>query len=182
MIKGDNIGLTAVFEEDIIQLMNWRNNENMRKFYREYKELNYQMQLKWFNEKVINDNSTIMFAIRDIKSGQLLGCCGLCYINWVHRNAEISLYIGLDDAYIDKRAYEALRILLRYGYEQIGMEKLWAECYDFDDKRIKMYKDFSFHLDGILRNNYFYENGWHASEIYSLLACEYLDLAKENNI
>lgn len=173
MITGKTLGLTAITEEDLPMLMEWRNNEDMRQFYREYRELNLHMQTEWYKNIVNSDKNTIMFAIRAIESNELLGCCGLTYINWVNRNAELSLYIGEGNAYIDSRAYEALGLLIKYGFEQIGMKKLWIECYEIDVKRIKMCEDFSFHLDGVLRCNVFHNNKWFSSKIFSLLSEEY---------
>ena len=43
--------------------------------------------------KVIKDNDTLMFTIVRNKDQTLIGCCGLVYINWVHRHADLSLYI-----------------------------------------------------------------------------------------
>ena len=63
MILGKTVYLTAVEKKDLPQLMIWRNKEELRKYFREYREINEDMQNKWFEEKVLNDFSTIMFSI-----------------------------------------------------------------------------------------------------------------------
>ena len=63
MLKGNQVYLCALEREDLPQLMAWRNQTNFRKYFREYLELNSDMQNNWYEKKVINDPSTIMFAI-----------------------------------------------------------------------------------------------------------------------
>ena len=101
MLKGKMISLKSIEPEDLEQLRIWRNLPEYRKHFREYKEINSAMQLKWYESSVVNDNNTLMFSIRDNETDELLGCCGLCYINWVGRHADLSLYIGKDECYID---------------------------------------------------------------------------------
>ena len=125
MLKGKIVGLTCIERSDIEQLRIWRNNSQLRKYFREYRELNSDQQQEWFQKTVINDRQTIMLSIRRLKDNELLGCCGLVYIDWVHRHAEISLYIGYKNAHIDKAGYakESCILLLNYGFKELGFKK-----------------------------------------------------------
>ena len=77
MLKGKYVGLRAIEESDLSQLLLWRNQPNYRRFFREYRELSQTNQRNWFDSKVLNDKSTEMFSIVDINTGELLGACGL---------------------------------------------------------------------------------------------------------
>ncbi len=175
MLKGSLISLNAVEEEDLNQLKIWRNNPSFRKYFREYRELNTAQQNIWFKNKVIEDDSTQMFSIRRLSDNVLLGCCGLIYINWIHRHADLSLYIGFNNQYIDSEGYahESCSLLFNYGFQELGLNKIWTEIYDFDNKKLELYKKFGFKLDGVLRENYFYKNNWYDSKVLSLLKKEY---------
>ena len=175
MLDGLKVYLTAVEKEDLNQLKIWRNNPSFRKYFREYRELNSAQQNIWFKNKVVEDDSTQMFAIRRLDDNILLGCCGLVYINWIHRHADLSLYIGFDNQYIDNEGYaqESCSILLNYGFEELGLNKIWTEIYEFDNKKLELYNKFGFKLDGVLRENYFYKNNWYDSKVLSLLKKEY---------
>ncbi|MHA1381287.1 MAG: GNAT family N-acetyltransferase [Candidatus Helarchaeota archaeon] len=176
MLKGELLGLVAVEREDLKQLMNWRNNAEFRKHFREYRELSMRHQEIWFEEKVIKDPNTIMFSIRRLEDNELLGCCGFVYINWVHRHADLSLYIGWNDAYIDEEGYaeESCKLLLDYGFKEICLNKVWTEIYEFDEKKKALYDKLGFKQDGLLRQNYWYDGKWWDSRILSLLKEEYL--------
>ncbi len=177
MIRGEKVYLTSIGKEDLPKLMNWRNREDFRKYFREYREINIDMQNKWFESKVLNDPNTIMFSIKRISNNELLGCCGLCYINWVHRHADLSLYIGWNNTYIDNEGYaeESCRLLFNYGFKQLGLNKIWTEIYEFDIKKKELYEKFKFNIDGILRENYFYNGSYWNSSILSLLSKEFLE-------
>lgn len=177
MIKGENVYLDTIEPEDLEQLRKWRNLPEFRKYFREYQEINSDMQKKWYENKVVNDNSTLMFAIRLKASQELLGCCGLCYINWVHRNSDLSLYIGKDNAYIDDEggAEESCRLLLNYGFKELGLRKIWTEIYEFDKKKYQLYHKMGFHEDGILRSQYYYDGKWWDSYMLSLINEEFID-------
>ena len=176
MISGKKIYLTAVEKNDLNQLKHWRNNPNFRKYFREYRELNDEMQNNWFDKFVVNDKNTIMFSIRDITNQQLLGCCGLCYINWVHRHADLSFYIGKDNLYVDDiYALEAVDLLIKYGFNELGLNKIWTEIYEFDKMKINLLQKYGFKRDGQLRENYFYDGKWWDSIIFCLLRREFND-------
>ena len=175
MLKGKLVGLVRVEKEDLKQLMEWRNNRYFRKHFREYRELNMILQKRWYEKSVINDSSTIMFSIRRLRDNELLGCCGLVYIHPVYRHADLSLYIGWKDSYIDEAGYaeEGCRLLLGYGFNELGLNKAWTEIYEFDHKKKKLYDKLGFKQDGLLRENYFYDGKWWNSRILSLLAREF---------
>ncbi|MCK5707864.1 MAG: GNAT family N-acetyltransferase [Candidatus Aureabacteria bacterium] len=175
MIIGKKACLCAVEREDLKELLDWRNRPDFRQYFREYRELNISQQEVWFTNKVMNDPNTLMFAIRDSQNKQLLGCCGLVYINWISRHADLSLYVGFENAYIDDKglAEEACHLLIKYAFYELGLNKIWTEIYDFDTKKQNLYKKLDFHQDAILREHYFYKEQWHDSFILSLLAKDY---------
>ncbi len=175
MINGTLVNLTTLEQEDLEPLRLWRNNPEFRKYFREYREIGRDMQLKWYQDKVLGDPGTMMFSIRSAQTGELLGCCGLCYISWIHRNADLSLYIGWQNAYIDDRGYaeESCRLLFRYGFQELGLEKIWTEIYEFDEPKLKLYQRLGFRQDGLLRRQYQYDGKWWDSRILSLLRDEF---------
>ena len=173
MIKGEFIGLRAIELDDLVSLLGWRNNPNYRKHYREYRELSWEQQEAWF-QQMLKDPHTLMFSIyTKINDGELIGCCGLTHIHWTFGTAEISLYIGKGDLYLDSQfAPDAWGTLMRYGFEELRMNKLWVEVYEFDEKKIALCNRFNFHLDGRLRENTYKLGKYWDSLVFSLLRRE----------
>lgn len=174
MITGKLVSLRAVEHTDLEQLKNWRNIESFRKNFREHKELNSSHQQVWF-DRMNSSSADYMFSIIDSKTGELIGCCGLLYINWIIRSADFSFYIGKDGKYIDPQGYaeEAASLLIAYGFGQLNLNKIWMELYEFDTAKIDFFtKKFSFKKDGLLRQNCFKDGKYHDSVLISLLAQE----------
>lgn len=176
MINGSKVFLKAIEIEDLETLKTWRNLPEYRKYFREYREINSVMQRNWFEHLVCDNSHTIMFSIFDVSTKQLIGCCGLCYIHWIHRHADLSLYIGKNEAYIDDDGYakEACELLFLYAFNELNLHKIWTEIYEFDQKKNTLFRSLGFQQDGLLREHYFYDGKWWDSRILSLLHSDYV--------
>ena len=173
MLEGQMTGLRAVERDDLPELLHWRNQPAFRRYFREYRELNADQQRAWFEQKTMSDPVTRMFAIVDKASGRLLGACGLCYIDWVNRSADFSIYIGADGLYIDDRwALDAARVMIGYGFDELNLHRLWAEIYDFDEPKIKMFDRLGFSPEGRHRQTHWTEGRWADSLFFGLLSSD----------
>lgn len=172
MIEGKHANLVAIEREHLPILAEWRNREDFRCFFREYRELSLDNQDKWY-ESLQNNPNVIMFSILGAQAGDLIGCCGLTNIHWIYRRAELSLYIGRQALYLDnKYAPDAMRLLIGYAFGELGLHRLWIEAYETDAKRIELCKNIGMCLEGTLRQNVYKGGKWHDSRIYSLLVGE----------
>lgn len=173
MLKGTHVGLRAIERADLQTLLDYRNRPHFRRFFREYRELSAEHQNAWFEKLVMGDPGTRMFAIEELSSGRLLGACGLCYIDFINRSADFSIYIGADDLYIDgKFAPDAAKALIRYGFEELNLHRLWSEIYETDEAKAAFFKKLGFHLDGRHRQTHWTEGKWVDSLYWGLLATD----------
>jgi RimJ/RimL family protein N-acetyltransferase len=174
MLTGEHTALRAIERDDLAQMLAWRNDPAMRRYYREDRELSAEQQTRWYEDVVLGDPRTMMFAIVDHDSGELLGACGLCYLDLVSRNADLSIYIGAGGRYIDDRlAPDAARTLMAYGFGVLGLHRIWAEVYEYDERKRALFESLGFQLDARLREHHFDGDGWHDSVIYGLLRHEH---------
>ena len=172
MIKGDLVGLRAVEEADLKKLRDWRNIPEFRKNFREVRELNMENQYIWFSSLQKNSMRDFMFVIERLSDNTPIGVCGLLYINWIIRSADFSFYVGENNLYIDEEGYglEAAKLLIQFGFNNLNLNKIWMELYEFDDKKIKFFTDnFNFLVDGKLRENSYEDGKYYDSLIISLL-------------
>lgn len=173
MLKGKYVGLRAIEEADLPTLLSWRNDPSLRKYFREYRELNSTQQKDWFNSKVNNDLCTRMFSILNLETDELLGACGLCYIDWINRSADFSIYLGYQSIYLDQQlATDAAEIMRRYAYTELGLHRLWAEVYAFDLVKIAFFHQLKFVLDGTHRQTHWHDNQWSDSLFFSHLSSD----------
>ena len=174
MLKGKFTGLRAIERADLPLLMEYRNKPEYRRYFREYRELSMENQKFWFEEIVMKDPKTIMFSIVELETNRLLGACGLCYIDWINKNADFSIYIGADELYIDEKyAPDAGNIMASYAFDELGLHRLWAEIYDFDNLKNNFFEKMGFILEGRHRETHWSEGNWHDSLYYSLIDNEF---------
>ena len=175
MIKGEIIGLRAVEDKDLEQLKDWRNISSFRKNFREVRELNSTNQKLWLNNTNSSSND-FMFVFENIKTNEIIGAGGLLYINWIIRSADFSFYIGWNEKYIDNNGFakEASELLISYGFNNLNLNKIWMELYEFDKAKLDFFMNkFNFKLDGVLRDNCFEEGKYWDSKIISLTKSDY---------
>ena len=175
MIKGKKVGLRAVEKTDLELLKHWRNIPAFRRNFREVRELNLANQEAWLDRTNKNPND-YMFMFVKPEDGEPLGAGGLLYINWIIRSADFSFYIGYQEKYIDNDGYaeEAAGLLLDYGFNNLNLNKIWMELYEFDMKKLTFFKEkFKFSVDGCLRDNCFEDGRFWNPYIISLTRKDY---------
>lgn len=176
MIKGKKVGLRALEKEDLSLLRDWRNITDFRKHFREVRELSLTDQEKWFDSLQNTRHINFMFTVVDLKTNEPIGAAGLLYINWINRSADFSFYLGKDEVYVDHSdmSIEAAKLLIDYGFNNLNLNKIWMELYEFDTKKIKFFsEEFGFKKDGILRQNCYEQGKYWDSLLISLLKREY---------
>ncbi|MDE5417227.1 GNAT family N-acetyltransferase [Labilibaculum sp. DW002] len=175
MISGKIIGLRAVEKEDLPLFRDWRNIPEFRRNFREVRELSLSDQECWFDSLQRTKHINYMFTVVDLKTNEAIGAVGLLYINWQIRSADFSFYIGADKKYVSDDAYskEAAKLLIEYGFNNLNLNKIWMELYEFDCKKINFFENlFGFKEDGVLRQNCFEDGRYWDSKIISLLKSE----------
>jgi RimJ/RimL family protein N-acetyltransferase len=175
MIKGEKVGLRALERSDLELLKQWRNIPSFRKNFREVRELNLYNQETWL-ERTNKSPNDFMFMFERLEDGEAIGAGGLLYVNWINRAADYSFYIGYCEKYIDDEGYaeDATILLLKYGFNNLNLNKIWMELYEFDLQKLTFFKEkFNFKVDGCLRDNCFEDGRYWDSYIISLTREDY---------
>ncbi|PHR60910.1 MAG: GNAT family N-acetyltransferase [Robiginitomaculum sp.] len=174
-LRGEHVILRDINPDDLESLRKWRNRSDYRQYFREFRDISPAMQRDWYGQIVCNDPRVRMFAITDKTSGRLLGACGLCYIDLQNHSADFSIYIGADDLYIDQKlAPDAGKLLLAYGFETLGLHRIWAEIYAIDQAKQVLLPGLGFVLDGRHREAHQLEDrNWTDCLFYGILRHEF---------
>ncbi len=173
MVKLDNLGIRAIEIEDLTIIQKWRNNQDLRQYFREYREFSFTQLKNWYFN-MIDDNRFEMFVIQDLNSNEVIGVTGITYIDWPNRHADVHFYIGKNSEWIDDTySQTAIKLILDYGFKTLNLNKLWAEIYEIDTKKLNFFKDKGFKVDATFREHYFNNGKYYNSHILSLLRNEY---------
>jgi RimJ/RimL family protein N-acetyltransferase len=170
-ILGQKVKLRPIELSDLPVIKSWRNDTSLMRYFREYRFFSDTQKEDWYNKMIKDDR--FEFFIIECKYGKPIGIAGITYIDWVNRHADVHFYIGdesqwIDDIYSD----EAFEIILKYGFNNLNLNKLWAEIYEIDNKKLDFFQRKGFLIDANLREHYFYNGKYYTSHILSLLRNE----------
>jgi ribosomal-protein-alanine N-acetyltransferase len=69
-------------------------------------------------------------------------------------------------------AYEAARAVIRYGFQELGLHRIYAETIEENAAAISLAKKLGMQREGILRENRWFKGRWWSTMILSLLESE----------
>ncbi len=103
------------------------------------------------------DPNVVAFSVRTLIDDQLIGFVAFDGIDWQHGQAFVAIGIG-DPAY-RSRGYgtDAMRVLLRYGFQELNLQRIQLNAFDYNERAIKSYHKAGFSHEGrqrgmLLRN------------------------------
>jgi len=187
MIRGEKIELRGVggYSETstLAQLMEWRNLPEMRRWFREYRELTWGEHIEYWKSRanrkdechfVVSTQTVNVFdpSVHDLKNPfTVIGYAGLTKIHPVNRTAEFGIYLAPE--YQGKGfGKDALITLLRYGFEELNLNRIWAEVYA-GNNALKLYQRIGFKQEGTLHEHVFKDGSYIDSYMIGLLRTEW---------
>lgn len=168
MIKGEKIYLRPLESNDLAMLNEWKNNEKIFKYLGGgFMPVSIDQQEKWLNNMIDLTGNNKRYIICKKKSGKPIGMTGLYGINWIHRTAEIGLYIG-DKAEQGKGyASESYRLIESFGKNYLNLRKIKINVVKANSKANKMWKKLGFTKAGLLKKERYIDGSY-----YDLLIME----------
>ena len=167
MLKGERVKLAPLKREYIEKFLEWLNDSEITQYLMRYRPLTRDMEEEWFNNLKTEEN-TIIFSIlltENKDKDLLIGNCGIQDINWKDRTAVCGVFIG--DKKNQGKGYgtEALRLLVKYGFNTLNLNRIELNVDDFNIRAIKCYKKVGFVEEGRKRQAVF-KNGQYNDVIY----------------
>ena len=168
--SNDQYFLRPIEKSDIPLIKSWRNNYLVLPYVREYRLLSHTQVEKWY-DIMINNDKFEMFVM--CHADTPVGICGMTYVNWQNRHADLHFAIYKDFAWIDE-VYAPIfyNIITEYAFSELNLNKIYVEVYEHDNKKIEFFKNNGFKQDACLRQHYFHKGEYLDSYILSLLRSE----------
>ena len=178
MIIGKKVILDIPEEKHLSKMLEWRNDPEFRQYYREYRVLSYENQLKWWKDKILNDDTWQYFVFKPIDEDEIAGVIGLTYIHPVYKTAEFAICV---DKNCRNNGYgsDALRTIIKYGFEQLNLNRIWCEVYS-NNKAVDVYRHIGFKDEGILRQTVFKNGEYLDSYVLGMLKSDYINIKEKS--
>jgi ribosomal-protein-alanine N-acetyltransferase len=143
-----NYFIRSLNSEDINdKYLEWINDTEINQFL-EAKYITWTLEsLREYVSSFSFSKNKFIFSIHDIANEKYIGNASISSVNYNTETFSFGLFIG-DKSYWGKNAaFEASMLLLRFGFEDLGMRKVFGGCYSnqlasrFVMKRIGMEKE-----------------------------------------
>ncbi len=76
-------------------------------------------------------------------------------IDWQNRSAEYGIFIGDKSCWGKKIGSEVTRLMLKYGFSELGLRRIWLTVLAYNERAIKCFEKCGFQTEGILRSAIF---------------------------
>jgi len=128
-----------------------------------------------FIEKKANTNTSVTFAIVLNESDRPIGACGLMSIRWKDRAAEFGIMIGETDLRGQGYGTEATKLILKYAFEELNLNRVQLCVFDFNQPGMRSYEKAGFTREGVQREHSFKAGRYVDHLVYGILAREYFE-------
>ncbi|HEU0117623.1 MAG TPA: GNAT family protein [Alphaproteobacteria bacterium] len=152
-LKGKSLSLAAIDESHATETYAlWLNDKDVGR----YMETRHK---RWTTESIkgfINEQNAssdqMLFGIFQ-ENGAHIGNIKLGPINIIHKNAQISLFIGDKNAWGKGYATEAISLVRDYAFQKLHLQKLTAGMYSANQGSYRAFLAAGFKLEGTLKSH-----------------------------
>lgn len=131
----------------------------------------------WIHELVnkgFEEKKNFTFAIREKENPKLIGAIGI-HLDKLHLKAEIGYWIG-KDFWNKGFVTEAVREIIRFGFQDLGLNKIYATHFPHNPASGKIMQNCGMKLEATLKQEYF-KNGKPLDVLkYSVLKQDFVNL------
>jgi len=148
LLIGTRVRLRMLTKTDVEEMAAWDDDAEIEKYIGK-KFAPYETPLEWYSN-LLKDNRQRGLAIETL-DGQFIGDVGLQEISWRKRSAEVRICIADKEYWGRGYGTEALQILIRYAFEELGLEVLYLRVYADNLRAIRCYEKCGFEKKGRVR-------------------------------
>ncbi len=174
MFRGEKIQLAAIQREYLPKYVEWLNDWQVAQFLMPgiLAPFNLDDEKEWYENRH-NKEGNYLFAILTLAENKLIGNCGLHQVDLKNRSAIFGIMIGEKDYWGKGYGTDATRTLIRYGFEELGLNRIELEVYDFNPRAIRAYEKAGFRRDGVHRQGLYRMGQFHDEIIMCILREEW---------
>lgn len=166
------VELAPLRDSDSPQLFEWINNRDLVVMSAPFRPVSQTDHDAWFDD-IRRRPDVRIFGIRLMDDDRLVGSCQLHSIHPVHRNAELQIRIGSEDARGRGIGRDALRELVRFGFEQLDLHRIYLYVFATNERAHRAYLSTGFRDEGLLREAACIEGEWLDLIVMGLLRSEW---------
>lgn len=155
MIIGEQVRLRGIERTDIPKFVAWLNDPDVIQGLLIHYPLSQADEEGWFDRMLTlpTDERVMGIEVKEPAldgSGdtwKLIGTIAFDHINWRIHAAEFGIMIGEKSYWNHGYGTEAVRLLLRHGFNTLNLNKIYLHVFDDNPRAIRAYEKAGFKLD-----------------------------------
>jgi RimJ/RimL family protein N-acetyltransferase len=171
MIEGTIVDLRAQEMADLERNHRWLNDREVTRFLGSRYQFSLLAEENWMRERTSKPmafGGDMGFAI-EAKDGRHIGNTGLHAASPENRSADLGIVIGEKDCWGRGFGSDALRTLVRFAFEEVNLNRIALDVYDFNERAIASYRKCGFVEEGRRRKDAYREGAYHDIVMMSVL-------------
>lgn len=173
-IIGPKVSLRPLEPGDLARSIKWLNDTEIMILLGRRHHLSMAEEEKWYEDYLKSGKSRI-FAIVE-ENGAHIGNIGLHNIDNENRSASLGIVIGEKEKWGKGYGSDALVIILRYAFRELGLHKVSLRVFQNNERATKSYERCGFKKEGVMREQVFKDGKFHDLYIMSILDREFNEL------
>lgn len=172
MLKGARVALGALVHSDLSVMLGWTNDREQVLFNAPYRPVTESEHTEWFGE-IQRRKDTVIFGIRLLDTGKLIGSCQLHSINPVHRGAELQIRLGEKEERQKGYGTEAVQLLLGFAFGDLNLNRVYLHVFGTNEAALRTYEKVGFMREGTLRKAVYVDGEYIDVVVMGILRNEY---------
>lgn len=169
---GERIYLRPLERADAPAIVEFLNDEQVTRTLNMHRPLTLEAEEAWL-EKAMKDERNILLAIARKSDDRYLGNTGLHLKQEKDRAAMFGIFIGAKDEWNKGHGTETAKLMLRYGFETLNLNRICLHVYANNPGGIRAYEKAGYVREGIMRQATYSEGRYHDVLVMGVLAEEW---------
>ena len=144
-----NLELQPITSDDTDDILKWRNNENVKKYFIDQREVRREDHIRWLKEKS-ETGRVVQFIIS--QNERHVGTVFLKNIDYQHRKAEYGIFIGEEDITGKGIGTAVAKRMTEYAFKELKLHKLYLRVLEDNIRAVRCYEKAGFQKEALLRD------------------------------
>lgn len=157
MYTGEKVRLREYRKEDAKQAQLYINDPEVKRLLHPGIPflVTFEDEQRWIEGISGTKEAGYSFAIETLEDQKYIGGCGINSLDWKNSVAVVGIMIGDQNYWGKGFGTDAMKILIRFIFEQMNINKIRLHVFSYNQRAIKSYEKCGFIQEGILRQEIF---------------------------
>jgi len=178
MYNGKLVRLRALEESDIDEILRFHNTLELRRFIGPPLGRSRKYMEDWLRKVTAHDpwrDGQLYLAIEDKKTSEFLGIASIADVMFPHNRAEVGISIHNPKNRGKGFGTDALLVLLGIGFNILGLNSIYLDTMEDNERSIHIYEKIGFKRVGLLRETEYMDGAHKGLLIMDILRKEFIE-------